>query len=79
MNGIISVFASKALDGDIVAARFVFDVAGYTLYAKEKIAKIKLLERMANPEDGAELAKAKPPVSLAEIDAEARKLGIYGD
>jgi hypothetical protein len=33
---------------------------------------------MANPEDGAELAKVKPPVSLAEIDAEARKLGIYG-
>lgn len=53
------------------------DVAGYTLYAKERIAKIKLLERMASAEDGDTPQKEKPPMNLAEIDAEARKLGIY--
>ncbi len=79
LEGILSVFSGKALSGDIVAAKFVMDVAGYSLYAKERIAKIKLLERMATIEDDAPLEKEKPPMNLAEIDAEARKLGIYGD
>jgi len=77
LNGIMAVFAGKALDGDIVAAKFLLDVAGYSLSAKERLAKIKLLERMANPEDAEALAKVKPPINLDEIDEEARKLGIY--
>lgn len=79
LEGILSVFSGKALSGDIVAAKFVMDVAGYSLYAKERIAKIKLLDRMATIEDGSPVDKEKPPMSLADIDAEAKKLGIYGD
>lgn len=79
LEGILSVFSGKALSGDIVAAKFVMDVAGYSLYAKERIAKIKLLDRMATPAvvDGQE--NEKPPINLTEMETEARKLGIYGD
>lgn len=77
LEGILSVFSGKALSGDIVAAKFVMDVAGYSLYAKERIAKIKLLDRMASADDCGTEQKEKPPMNLAEIDAEARKMGIY--
>lgn len=77
LEGILSVFSGKALSGDIVAAKFVMDVAGYTLYSKERIAKIKLLERMAEDGGGEEIVE-KPKMDLAEISRQARELGIYG-
>ena len=36
LNGILAVFSGKALSGDIVAAKFVFDIAGYTLNSQER-------------------------------------------
>ena len=51
LNGILAVFSGKALSGDIVAAKFVFDIAGYTLNSQERVAKIKLLQRMAESGD----------------------------
>lgn len=78
MNGILSVFSGKALTGDIVAAKFVFDIAGYTMYSQEKAAKIKLLQRMAEPDRG-EIAIEKPKMDLVEINRQARELGIYDE
>lgn len=78
MNGILAVFSGKALTGDIVAAKFVFDIAGYTMYSQEKAAKIKLLQRMAEPERG-EIAIEKPKMDLVEINKQARELGIYDE
>lgn len=78
MNGILAVFSGKALTGDIVAAKFVFDIAGYTMYSQEKAAKIKLLQRMAEPERG-EIAIEKPKMDLVEINRQARELGIYDE
>lgn len=78
LNGILAVFSGKALSGDIVAAKFIFDVAGYTLNSQERIAKIKLIQRMAEPETG-EVVVEKPKMDLVEIDRQARELGIYGD
>lgn len=77
MSGIISVFAGKALSGDLKAARFILDLAGYSLNAKEQIARIKSLEKMVN----AEIIDSQPTeesVSIDDIRAEANKLGIYG-
>lgn len=79
LNGILAVFSGKALSGDIVAARFVFDIAGYTMYAQEKKAKIKLLQRMAEQGAPEEQDSMRPKADLIEIDKEARKLGIYAD
>lgn len=79
LNGILAVFSGKALTGDIVAAKFVFDIAGYTMYSQEKAAKIKLLQRMATSGSPDGNVNDKPVMNLAEMDAEARKLGIYGD
>lgn len=79
LNGILAVFSGKALSGDIVAAKFVFDIAGYTLNSQERVAKIKLLQRMAEPTANDEVNDNKPVANLAEMEAEARKLGIYGD
>jgi hypothetical protein len=78
LNGILAVFSGKALSGDIVAAKFVFDIAGYTLNSQERAAKIKLLQKMAEPERGDEIVE-KPKMDLVEIDRQARELGIYGD
>lgn len=78
MNGILAVFSGKALTGDIVAAKFVFDIAGYTMYSQEKAAKIKLLQRMAEPDRG-EIAIEKPKMDLVEINRQARELGIYDE
>jgi hypothetical protein len=63
----------------MVAARFVFDIAGYSMYSQEKAAKIKLLSRMATPEGKEELENFKPKADLDEINRQARELGIYGD
>lgn len=79
MNGILAVFSGKALTGDIVAAKFVFDIAGYTMYSQEKAAKIKLLQRMAQQGVPGNLAIEKPKANLEEIDRQARELGIYGE
>lgn len=79
LNGILAVFSGKALSGDIVAAKFIFDIAGYTMYSQEKAAKIKLLEAMAKPGNLDQKGSGKPLMRLEDIDAEARKLGIYGD
>ena len=79
LNGILAVFSGKALTGDIVAARFVFDIAGYSMYSQEKAAKIKLLSRMATPDGKEELENLKPKADLDEINRQARELGIYGD
>lgn len=79
LNGILAVFSGKALSGDIVAAKFIFDIAGYTMYSQEKAAKIKLLEAMAKPGNLDQEGSGKPLMRLEDIDAEARKLGIYGD
>ena len=78
MNGILAVFSGKALTGDIVAAKFVFDIAGYTMYSQEKAAKIKLLQRMAEPDRG-EISIEKPKMDLVEINRQARELGIYDE
>lgn len=78
MNGILAVFSGKALTGDIVAAKFVFDIAGYTMYSQEKAAKIKLLQRMAEPDRG-EISIEKPKMDLVEINKQARELGIYDE
>lgn len=79
LNGILAVFSGKALSGDIVAAKFIFDIAGYTMYSQEKAAKIKLLEAMAKSGNLDQEGSGKPLMRLEDIDAEARKLGIYGD
>ena len=79
LNGILAVFSGKALSGDIVAAKFIFDIAGYTMYSQEKAAKIKLLEAMAKPGNLDQGGSGKPLIRLEDIDAEARKLGLYGD
>lgn len=79
LHGILAVFSGKALSGDIVAAKFIFDIAGYTMYSQEKAAKIKLLEAMAKPGNLDQEGSGKPLMRLEDIDAEARKLGIYGD
>lgn len=79
LHGILAVFSGKALSGDIVAAKFIFDIAGYTMYSQEKAAKIKLLEAMAKPGNLDKEGSGKPLMRLEDIDAEARKLGIYGD
>lgn len=79
LHGILAVFSGKALSGDIVAAKFIFDIAGYTMYSQEKAAKIKLLEAMAKPGNLDQEGSGKPLIRLEDIDAEARKLGIYGD
>lgn len=79
LNGILAVFSGKALSGDIVAAKFVFDIAGYTLNSQERVAKIKLLQRMSEPAANDDVNDNKPVANLAEMEAEARKLGIYGD
>lgn len=77
LNGILAVFSGKALSGDIVAAKFVFDIAGYTLNSQERVAKIKLLQRMAESGDD-EGSVEKPAVDLVEINRQAKELGIYG-
>lgn len=79
LHGILAVFSGKALSGDIVAAKFIFDIAGYTMYSQEKAAKIKLLEAMAKPGNLDQEGSGKPLMRLEDIDAEARKLGIYGE
>lgn len=79
LNGIIAVFSGKALSGDIMAARFVFDIAGYSMYSQEKAAKIKLLEQMAEQSKMNVNENRKPEIDIAEIDRQARSLGIYGD
>ena len=76
LNGILAVFSGKALSGDIVAAKFVFDIAGYTLNSQERVAKIKLLQRMAESDD--EGSVEKPAMDLVEINRQAKELGIYG-
>lgn len=77
LNGILAVFSGKALSGDIVAAKFVFDIAGYTLNSQERVAKIKLLQRMAEGDAG-EGRVEKPAMDLVEINRQAKELGIYG-
>lgn len=77
LNGILAVFSGKALSGDIVAAKFVFDIAGYTLNSQERVAKIKLLQRMAEGDAG-EGSVEKPAMDLVEINRQAKELGIYG-
>lgn len=77
MSGIISVFAGKALSGDLKAAKFVLDLAGYSLNAKEQIARIKSLEKMINAEE-INSQDIEEAVSIEDIRAEANKLGIYG-
>lgn len=77
LNGILAVFSGKALSGDIVAAKFVFDIAGYTLNSQERVAKIKLLQRMAES-DACEGSVEKPAMDLVEINRQAKELGIYG-
>lgn len=77
LNGILAVFSGKALSGDIVAAKFVFDIAGYTLNSQERVAKIKLLQRMAESGDD-EGNVEKPAMDLVEINRQAKELGIYG-
>ena len=77
LNGILAVFSGKALSGDIVAAKFVFDIAGYTLNSQERVAKIKLLQRMAESDAG-EGSVEKPAMDLVEINRQAKELGIYG-
>lgn len=77
LNGILAVFSGKALSGDIVAAKFVFDIAGYTLNSQERVAKIKLLQRMAEGGDD-ERNVEKPAMDLVEINRQAKELGIYG-
>ena len=79
LNGILAVFSGKALSGDIVAAKFVFDIAGYSMYSKEKAAKIKLLQQMAKPAGSDSGTNEKPKLDLIEMDRQARELGIYGD
>lgn len=77
LNGILAVFSGKALSGDIMAARFVFDIAGYSMYSQEKAAKIKLLEQMAEQSKMNVNENEKEVVDIAEIDRQARALGIY--
>lgn len=73
--GILSVISGKALSGDLKAARFVLDVAGYTADAKERLAKAKALERMLDGGVPAATPSAVP--SAEEIDSEAKRLGVY--
>lgn len=77
MSGIIAVFAGKALSGDLKAARFILDLAGYSLNAKEQMARINSLEKMVNAEM-IDSQSIEEQVSLDDIRAEANKLGIYG-
>ena len=76
LKGILAVFSGKALSGDIVAAKFVFDIAGYTLNSQERVAKIKLLQRMTETGEGEETVE-KPALDLSEISRQAKELGIY--
>lgn len=75
--GILSVVSGKALTGDLKAARFVMEIAGYTPDAKERIAKTRTLERMLEGNaDGPALPETP---SLSDMEAEAERMGVYGD
>lgn len=73
--GILSVISGKALSGDLKAARFVLDVAGYTADAKERLAKARTLERMLDRDGDMPTPTIAP--SAEEIDSEAQRLGVY--
>lgn len=80
IEAIIGVFTAKAMSGDLKAAYFVMDCAGWTLQSRERKAHARLLENMADDpskvileENGFKEQKS----SLEEIEAEARKMGIY--
>lgn len=72
---ILSRIAMDAMNGDIRAARFLFDVAGWSNDAKEQKAKTKAIEKVAN----AEVATTQelPPLDINAIEIEANKLNIY--
>lgn len=75
--GILAVISARALEGDLKAARFLFEMAGQTPDAMERIAKADAMESMvragvaATPEG---FALPSPEV----LDAEAERMGVYG-
>lgn len=80
---IIAVHAGRGLAGDLKSAQWVFALAGMSVEGKKATAELKKLELEvrqltrtlaygdAKPETGQE-------VSPEEIDAEAVRMGVYG-
>lgn len=75
-RGIISVFIYKALEGDLSAARFVFEAGGLTLSAAEKRAKIAALSRMAETPQNYAVQQELFTVSPEEMRREAEEMGV---
>ncbi len=76
-SGIMSVVSGKALGGDLGAARFVMDIAGYSPESKERLAKIRVLEKSVES-FGEECRQLAAP-GIQEIETEAERLGVYDD
>ena len=75
MTGIVAIFSHKAINGDLNAARFVFDVGGLNLESEERLARIEALDSMAD-QNSDKLANNKQ-LNLEEITKQAKALGIY--
>lgn len=79
-EGIIGVFTAKALSGDLKAAQFVFDSAGWSGNAQVLMARVNAANTMiANPEATVLEApkRSEHLLDLREIDAEAARMGLY--
>ena len=81
-EAIVGVFVARAMEGDLKAARFVFDLAGLTDAAAEKRARIAYLEASADaqrpsaPSGQTDLFDAPTP---EDMRAESVRMGIYED
>lgn len=77
-RGIISVFIWKALNGDLAAARFIFEAGGLTLSAAEKKAKIAAISRMAETPQNVILTGGREDCSVTpeEMRREALEMGV---
>lgn len=79
-TGIITIYAYKALNGDISAARFLIEIGGLGLDSEEKLARIDSLEMLNEQAKGGAVDESDKNVpNLDDIYREAKKLGIYGD
>lgn len=79
MAGILAVHAGRALNGDLNSAKWVFDVAGITLNAKEQKAKIKALRKQVEPAAVEAVVVKGPEIPTEEINESLKNMGVFDD
>lgn len=76
--GIFAVQAVAALHGSLASANFILENYGLTPNARERLAKVAALEKMAEKPEAFTLQEMTE-ITPQQLRSEAEKMGVYED